>query len=174
MYGKLRALRESMAEIVASALVDTPEKSREAMDMVLVFPFGYTPSMDLLQAVDVPVRILNAHEDRSYDYAQADTTDYLHSEGVCCVPEPAGALVNPGRRFRMRTGPFAAARWQHELRADCAGVAAARALRQMNVGLMGRVYPGLSDMPSPDWRCLDWPRGAGRESPRATSRPPWP
>jgi len=170
MYGKLRALLESMAEIVAPELVDTPEKSREAgilfaqeaVDMVLVFPFGYTPSMDMLpalQAVDVPVRILNAHEDRSYDYAQADTTDYLHHEGVCCVPELAGALVNTGRRFRVRTGPFDDARLQHELRADCAGVAAARAVRQMNIGLIGQVYPGMSDMPIDETRLL---RATGR------------
>ncbi len=170
MYGKLRSLLETMADIVAPELVDTSEKSRaagtlfaqEAVDMVLVFPLGYTPSMDMLpalQAIDVPVRILNAHEDRSYEYAQADTTDYLHHEGVCCVPELAGALVNAGRRFRVRTGPFDDARLQHELRSDCAGVAAARDLRQMNMGLIGQVYPGMSDMPIDETRLL---RATGR------------
>ncbi len=170
MYGKLRSLLESMADIVAPELVDTPTKSREAgalfareaVDMVMVFPFGYTPSMDMLpalQAVDVPVRILNAHEDRAYEYAQADTTDYLHHEGVCCVPELAGALINAGRRFRVRTGPFDDARWQQELRSDCAGVAAARAVRHMNIGLIGQVYPGMSDMPIDETRLL---RATGR------------
>lgn len=165
MYAKLRALLESFADIVAPELVDTPEKSRAAgvlfaredVDMVLVFPFGYTPSMDMLpalQAIDVPIRILNAHEDRSYDYAAADTTDYLHHEGVCCVPELAGSLVNAGRKFKVRTGPFDEARLQHELQADCAGVAAARALRQMNIGLIGQVYPGMSDMPIDETRLL--------------------
>ncbi len=170
MYDKLLALLEPMADLVAPELVDTPEKSREAgalfareaVDMVLVFPFGYTPSMDMLpalQAVDVPVRILNAHEDSSYDYATADTTEYLHHEGVCCVPELAGSLVNAGRRFRVRTGPFHDKRLQHELQSDCAGVAAARALRQMNVGLIGHVYPGMSDMPIDEARLL---RATGR------------
>ncbi len=170
MYAKLRTLLESMADIVAPALVDTPEKSREAgmlfaredIDLVLVFPFGYTPSMDMLpalQAIDVPLRILNAHEDRSYDYATADTTDYLHHEGVCCVPELAGALVNAGHTFRVRTGVFDDIRLQQELRADCAGVAAARALRQINVGLIGQVYPGMSDMPIDETRLL---RATGR------------
>ena len=117
MYGKLRALLEPMAEVVAPDLVDTPEKSREAgvlfereeVDLVLVFPFGYTPSMDMLPALQsncVPIRILNAHEDRAYEYATADTTDYLHHEGVCCLPELAGPLVNAGRKFKVRTGPF--------------------------------------------------------------------
>ena len=170
MYDKLQALLEPMADVVAPELVDTPEKSREAgalfareaVDMVLVFPFGYTPSMDMLpalQATDVPVRILNAHEDSSYDYGTADTTEYLHHEGVCCVPELAGSLVNAGRRFRVRTGPFHDKRLQHELQSDCAGVAAARALRQMNVGLIGHVYPGMSDMPIDEARLL---RATGR------------
>ncbi len=170
MYDKLLALLEPMADVVTPELVDTPEKSREAgalfareaVDMVLVFPFGYTPSMDMLpalQAVDVPVRILNAHEDSSYDYGTADTTEYLHHEGVCCVPELAGSLVNAGRRFRVRTGPFHDQRLQHELQSDCAGVAAARALRQMNVGLIGHVYPGMSDMPIDEARLL---RATGR------------
>ena len=59
MYDKLLALLEPMADLVAPELVDTPEKSREAgalfareaVDMVLVFPFGYTPSMDMLPAL---------------------------------------------------------------------------------------------------------------------------
>ncbi len=170
MYGRLHSLLEPMADIVAPELVDMPEKARaagtlfaqEEVDMVLVFPLGYTPSMDMLpalQTLDVPIRILNAHEDRSYDYAQADTTDYLHHEGVCCVPELAGALVNAGRRFRVRTGPFDDVRLQRELRADCAGVAAARALRHMHMGLIGQVYPGMSDMPIDETRLL---RATGR------------
>lgn len=165
MYEGLQTLLEPLADIVAPELVDTPEKSREAgvlfaredVDMVVVFPFGYTPSMDMLpalQANDVPVRILNAHEDRSYEYATADTTDYLHHEGVCCVPELAGSLVNAGRKFKVRTGAFDDARLQQELRADFAGVAAARALRQMNIGLIGQVYPGMSDMPIDETRLL--------------------
>ena len=170
MYGKLRVLLESMAEVVAPDLVDTPEKSRQAgvlfereeVDLVLVFPFGYTPSMDMLPALqsnDVPIRILNAHEDRAYEYATADTTDYLHHEGVCCVPELAGSLVNAGRKFKVRTGAFEDERLQQELQADCTGVAAARALCQMNFGLIGQVYPGMSDMPIDEARLL---RATGR------------
>ena len=77
--------------------------------MLLIFPLGYTPSMMIVPAVyelDVPIRILNAHIDRSYDYAEADTTIYLHHEGVCCVPEYAGVLVNLQKKFKVRTGFF--------------------------------------------------------------------
>ena len=170
MFGKLRDMLEPYAEIIAPDLVDTPEKSRQAgelfnreqVDMLLVFPLGYTPSMDMLpavQAVDAPVRILNAHEDRTYDYATADTTDYLHHEGVCCIPEFAGALVNIGKKFKVRTGSFDDARFQQELQQDFAGVGAARFFRSMNVGLIGQVYPGMTDMPIDEARLL---RATGR------------
>lgn len=170
MYAGLRSLLEPLGDVVAPELVDTPEKSRaagallaqEEVDLVLVFPFGYTPSMDMLPALlplSVPVRILNAHEDSRYEYATADTTDYLHHEGVCCVPELAGALVNIGRRFRVRTGHFGDARLRQELRADCNGAAAARVFRGLNMGLVGHVYPGMTDMPIDESRLL---RATGR------------
>jgi L-arabinose isomerase len=165
MYGRLRELLDPHGEIVAPELVDTPQKAaaagemfrRAGVDLLLIFPFGYTPSMDMLPAVqglDVPIRLLNAHEDRSYDYAAADTTDYLHHEGVCCIPEFAGALRSQGRRFTVRTGPLDDARLQAELGADFAGVAAARSFRQLNVGLIGQVYPGMTDMPIDEHRLL--------------------
>ena len=165
MYDGLCKLLEPMADIVAPELVDTPEKSRaagllfarEKVDMVLVFPFGYTPSMDMLpafQSLSIPVRILNAHEDRAYDYATADTTDYLHHEAVCCIPELAGALVSQGRRFRVRTGSFDDPCLHHELMSDFTGAAAAREFLNLNVGLIGHVYPGMTDMPIDESRLL--------------------
>ena len=165
MYGKLRELLDSLCEVVAPELVDTPQKAAEAgemfrtadVDLLLIFPFGYTPSMDMLPAVqglDVPIRLLNAHEDRAYDYASADTTDYLHHEGVCCIPEFAGALTSQGRRFTVRTGPFDDSRLRKALQADFDGAAAARTFRQLNVGLIGQVYPGMTDMPTDEHRLL--------------------
>lgn len=165
MYGKLRALLEPLGEVVAPELVDTPQKAAEAgemfrsagVDLLLIFPFGYTPSMDMLPAVqglNVPIRLLNAHEDRAYNYAEADTTDYLHHEGVCCIPEFAGALRSQGQRFAVRTGPFDDERLHKQLQADFAGAAAARSFRQLNVGLIGQVYPGMTDMPTDEHRLL--------------------
>ena len=72
-YDRLRAMLDPYGEIVAPELVDTPQKAAEAgemfrragIDLLLIFPFGYTPSMDMLPAVrvlDVPIRLLNAHE----------------------------------------------------------------------------------------------------------------
>jgi L-arabinose isomerase len=151
MYKKLLACLTERVEVAAPELIDTVEKARRAVsyfkdkdiDMVLVFPFGYTPSMlivPIAHELDVPIRILNAHEDSSYDYTAADTTMYLHHEGVCCIPEYAGALVNLGRSFKVRTGFFDQPRLWEELEADFRGAAAARFFKQMNIGLIGEVY----------------------------------
>lgn len=165
MYEQLLEMLKRWTDLVVPELVDTAEKSARAgelfrqngIDMLLVFPLGYTTSMMVVPAVqglDVPIRILNAHVDRSYDYAAADTTVYLYHEGVCCVPEYAGALVNLGRKFKVRTGHFADARLQHELQADCQGAAAARFFKSMNVGLIGEVYTHMTDMPIDQHRLL--------------------
>ncbi len=170
MYTKLRKLLDGMADIVAPELVDTMERSRKAgelfkkedVDMVAVFPFGYTPSMCVVPAVkdlDVPIRIINSHEDRSYDYTKADTTVYLHHEGVCCVPEYAGALVNMGKQFEVRTGYLEDPRLRRELEADFTGAAAAKFFRNMNVGLIGELYTNMSDMPVDENRLM---RATGR------------
>jgi L-arabinose isomerase len=165
MYEKLRGRLEAIGDVIAPELVDTPEKAvdaaeffrREKPDILLIFPFGYTPGMcivPVVQEIDAPIRILNAHEDSSYDYATADTETYLHHEGVCCVPEYAGALVQLGKRFRVRTGAFADERLWREIAADCAGAAAARAFRSMRFGVIGQTYTGMTDMPIDEHRLL--------------------
>jgi len=170
MYARLRELLDQFADVVAPDLVDSPEQARQAgemfrqekVDLVLAFPFGYTPSMNVvpaLRGLDVPIRLLNAHEDRSYDYANADTALYLHHEGVCCIPEIAGTLTSLGKRFRVRTGAFDDVRLQRELADDFRGAAAARFFKQMNVGLIGQVYTNMGDMPIDEHRLL---RATGR------------
>lgn len=165
MSARLREYLEQIGDLVAPELVDTMKKARAAgdffrkqdLDILLVFPVGYTTGMCMLPAVeqvDVPIRLLNAHEDSSYDYASADTAIYLHHEGVCCIPEYAAGLVAMGRRFRVRTGPFSSERLWREVRADCAGAAAARAFRQMNVGLLGETYTHMVDMPVDEHRVM--------------------
>jgi L-arabinose isomerase len=165
MYGRLTALLGEYADIITPELVDSPEKSRQAgemfrregVDLLLVFPFGYTPAMNMIPAVRelaVPIRILNAHEDRSYDYARADTTDYLHHEGVCCVPEFAGSLVNIGKPFKVRTGCFDDPRLRNELYGDAIGAAAARAFKRLKAGLIGQTYTGMGDMPIDEHRLM--------------------
>jgi L-arabinose isomerase len=165
MCANLHHMLNQRADVVAPDLVDTVEKSRRAgelfrqeqVDIVLVFPVGYTVSMNMVPAVkdlDVPIRILNAHEDKSYDYATADTTLYLHHEGVCCIPEYSSALVSLGKKFKVRTGHFGDDRLWRELQADFDGAAAASFFKNMNIGLIGQVYTHMIDMPVDEHRLL--------------------
>ena len=166
MYEKLLEMLKSWADVVVPDLVDTEEKSARAgqlfkssdIDLLIIFPLGYTTSMMMVPAVfglDMPIRILNAHMDRSYDYASADTTIYLFHEGVCCVPEYAGALKSLGKKFKVRTGCFDDSRLQGEIQADIRGAAAARFFRHMNIGLIGEVYTHMTDMPIDEHRLLN-------------------
>ena len=165
MYEKLMNILNQYGEVISPELVDDDEKSHRAaklfrdndVDIIIIFPFGYTVSMQVVPAVydlDLPIRILNAHENASYDYSKADTTEYLHHEGVCCVPEYAGALVSLGKPFKVRTGHFGDQRLLNELSADVIGSAAARYFKNMNVGLLGEVYTHMTDMPIDESRLL--------------------
>jgi L-arabinose isomerase len=165
MYGELRRRLEAIGEVIAPELVDTPEKARAAaaffttypIDILLIFPFGYTTGIcvaPVASAITVPIRILNAHEDSAYDYTHADTATYLHHEGVCCIPEYAGTLVELGKVFKVRTGHFKDQRFWKELEADCQGAAAARAFRSLNFGVIGKTYDGMTDMPIDEHRLL--------------------
>ena len=165
MYAKLREHLEAIGEIVAPDLVDTRKKaiaageffSNQNIDILLVFPFGYTPAMCVVPAVEklnIPIRLLNAHEDSSYDYASADTAIYLHHEGVCCIPEYSCALLTIGKNFRVRTGAFGDQRLWEEIRADCNGAAAAREFRSLNMGVIGETYTNMADMPIDEPRLL--------------------
>ena len=165
MLAGLQSRLAEIGEVIAPALVDTAEKAaaageffrKQKVDLLLIFPVGYTPTMCVVPAVkdlSVPLRILNAHEDSSYDYRKADTALYLHHEGVCCVPEYAGALVALGRKFKVRTGHFGQQRLWDDLRADCAGAAAARVFKTLNFGVIGTTYTNMVDMPTYEQRIL--------------------
>ena len=170
MCERLRQHLDSIGEVFAPDLVDTPERAVEAnayfhanpVDLLLVFPFGYTTGMCVVPAIaglTMPIRLLNAHEDAAYDYRTADTALYLHHEGVCCIPEYAGSLVSLGRRFKVRTGHFGQARLWDEVAADCRGAAAARAFKALNFGVIGNTYTHMVDMPFDEHRLL---RATGR------------
>jgi len=165
MYGRLCNHIEAFGEIVSPGLVDTPEKAIAAasffranpIDILVIFPFGYSTGMCIVpvaMSVSVPIRLLNAHEDSAYDHTSADTSIYLHHEGVCSIPEYAGTLVDIGKQFKVITGHFGDRRLWNELRSDCLGAAAARAFRSMNFGVIGKTYDNMTDMPTDEHRLL--------------------
>ena len=154
-----------IGQVINPGLTDTSEKAvqagnlfnNEKVDILLVFPLGYTTGMVVLpcvRQVNVPIRILNTHLDKSYDYKSADTTVYLYHEGPCCIPEYAAGLISLGKKFRIRTGPFNSDRFWKEVTADCQGAAAARAFRAINIGIIGETYTGMVDMPTDEHRWL--------------------
>lgn len=170
MYQKLMTQLERIGTVVASDLVDTAEKAEEAagffgqqdIDILLIFPLGYTTGMcvaPVARKLNLPIRILNAHEDSSYDYKHSDTEFYLHHEAVCCVPEYAGTLVSLGKTFRVITGHFGDERLWTEIREDCKGAAAANAFRKLHFGVIGNTYTNMTDMPTDELRVL---RATGR------------
>jgi len=165
MYDRFRQRVEGIGEVVAPALVDTPEDAGQAgelfrernIDILLVFPLGYTTGMCVVPAVqdlEAPIRLMNIHQDASYDYRTADTAQYLFHEGVCCIPEYAGALGSLGKAFRVRTGHFGQKRLWREVEADCRAAAAANVFRSLQFGVIGSTYTGMADMPMDEHRLL--------------------
>jgi L-arabinose isomerase len=165
MLEKLEDHLKRIGELITGGLVDTAEKATEAaelfkrenIDILLIFPLGYTTGMCIAPVVKdavVPIRIVNAHEDAAYDYQSADTEIYLHHEGVCCIPEYASTLVQLKKRFRVITGHFGDERLWVEIRADCMGAAAAKRFSKMRFAVIGNTYTGMTDMPTDESRVL--------------------
>lgn len=165
MYDKLVDKLSTFGTVVSPGLVDVYENAVEAaemlaksdIDILLIFPFGYTTGMMIVPAVkalDVPIRILNGHEDSSYDYKTADTELYLHHEGACCVPEYSGTLVSLGKKFKVITGHFGEERFWEEIRHDCLGAAAATAYSKCRFAVIGNTYTNMCDMPTDEHRVL--------------------
>ena len=165
MYGKLLAKLEEYADVVSPGLVDTYETAAEAarllstsnIDILLIFPFGYTTGMMIaptVKATNVPIRLINAHEDSSYDYKNADTELYLHHEGACPIPEYSCTLVALKRKFQVITGYFGQEHFWNEVKRHCMGAAAARAYSQCRFGVIGNTYTDMVDMPVDDHRIL--------------------
>lgn len=154
-----------IGEVTVTELVDTPEKALAAadlfrksqIDILFIFPLGYTTGMVMAPAVKdlpIPLRLLNAHVDSSYDLARADTADYLYHEGPCCIPEYAATLVTLGKSFYVHTGHFSQLHFWEAIEADCHGAAAARAFRSLNFGVIGNTYTHMTDMPTDEHRIL--------------------
>jgi len=165
MHTDLRGHLNPFGDIISPDLVDTPDKARSAVDffntnqvdILLIFPFWYTTGMciaPVARSTSVPIRILNAHEDSSYDLSSADTAIYLHHEGVYCIPEYASTLVELGKRVHILTGHFKDNRFRSEIRSDCFGAAVAKVFKTQNFGVIGKSYDGMADMPIDEHRLL--------------------
>lgn len=165
MFQKLMDNLSKIGNVITSDLVDSVEKAQEAgklfresdIDVLLIFPFGYTTGMMIVPVVkelNVPIRLLNAHEDSSYNYKEGDTTDFLHHEGPCCIPEYSGTLVTLNKKFKVFSGHFGQEEFWEEIRKDCMGMAAARVFKTLNFAVIGNTYTNMTDMPIDEHRVL--------------------
>lgn len=166
MTERLKARLSQFGEIETIGLVDTQERAvetrnhfmRNPIDILIIFPLGYTTGMmiaPVVKDIQVPIRLLNAHEDASYDYANADTATYLHHEGPCCIPEYAVTLATLHKEFKVISGHFDDADMWKRLERDARGAAAARIFRDMRFGVIGNTYTNMTDMPTDEHRMLE-------------------
>ncbi len=133
------------------------KEEAKQVDIIIIFPVAYGTSTLVVPAIrsnSVPLVILNAHKDATRDYEKETTADYLHHEGVCCVPEFAGALKGVGRKFEVITGMFDDASLKEQLCNCICTAQAARIFKQLKVGFIGHIYPGMIDMPVDELKVL--------------------
>ncbi len=151
--------------MVEGKFVDTPEKAEEAakkfveegIDILYILPFGYTTGMVILpcaKQVNVPIRLLATHEDATYDYKNANTADFLHHSGICCIPEYAGTLLRIGKKFKVITGWLEDKRFWLEIKSDAIGAATASKFKTLNFAIIGSYYTNMTDMPADDHRLM--------------------
>jgi len=165
MYNALMDQLSVFGEVVSAGLADDFESASEAadlftkcnIDILLIFPFGYTTGMMIvpaLKVINVPIRLLNAHEDASYDFKNAGTDIYLHHEGVCGIPEYSCALTAMNKKFKVISGHFGESRFWNEIKCACMGAAAATAYSRSRFAVIGNTYTNMIDMPTDDNRIL--------------------
>lgn len=145
-------------DVVSAGLVDSEAAARAAgdrfaaaqVDLVLCHAVTYATSSTVLpvaQAAKAPVVILGLQPERSLDYANTDTGEWLANCAACCVPEIAGAFT----RARIPHDTVAGTIDDDERAWDRIGAwvraaGVARALRRSRIGFLGHVYPGMLDM----------------------------
>ena len=113
----------------------------------------------VLKVINVPIRLLNIHQDATYDFKNAETDEYLYHEGVCGLPEYSCAMSAMGKKFKVISGHFAQEQLWNEIKADCMGTAAAAAFKKSRFAVIGNTYTNMIDMPTDDHRIL---RATGR------------
>ena len=156
LMAQVRAILEDSARVVSPGLVDTSEKSavagkhfaREQVDLVVLLPGTYSTSSLMLPAIlphDAPVLIANVQSRASLDYANVTTEEFISHSGVACLSEMAGVLTRARRRFDVVSGtsddPAVSAELNQHLRA----AAIRRQMRQLRIGCIGQIYPGMLD-----------------------------
>ncbi|HEX4212100.1 MAG TPA: L-fucose/L-arabinose isomerase family protein [Candidatus Dormibacteraeota bacterium] len=155
--GRIAERLGSWGEVVATGMVDTPLRAREAaeelgrarLDLLFVHTATYATSAQVLpvaQAAGASVVVLNLQPEAALDYERVTTAEWLASCSACCVPELCCALERAAIPFHVVSGTLDdEAAWRSiEGWSRAAGVAAA--IRRARFGFLGHAYPGMLDM----------------------------
>lgn len=152
-------------EVVDAGLVDSPEKAREAADLLkrqdveIVFLYVSTYALSstvlpVVQKAQAPVVVLNLQPVAAIDYAAFNalgdrgvmTGEWLAHCQACSAPEIACVFNRAGIEYHLVTGTLDDPEAWAEIDAwvDAARVAAA--MRRNRVGVLGHYYAGMLDV----------------------------
>jgi len=153
---QVRAILERGAKVISTGLVDSSEKAaaagkhfaREQVDLVVLLPGTYATSSLMLPAIlshDAPVLIANVQSKASLDYANVTTEGFISHSGVACLSEMAGVLTRVRRQFDVVSGTSDDPVVSAELGGHQRAAAIRRQMRQLRIGCIGQIYPGMLD-----------------------------
>jgi L-arabinose isomerase len=123
------------------------EMAAAGVDLLLVLPLTYTLSHIVLPAVlqtKLPALILNTQPRRTFTPDLDDMT-FEENQALPCVYDLANAFARNGIRFRAVTGYYRDPAFLAEVKEWIEAAAAARAVRQMRIGVVGHAMDGMGD-----------------------------
>ncbi len=159
-YGEVRAKFAGLAELTDAGLVDSIDAARRAaqsfraadVDLIVCHITTYATSEPMLLAVaglDVPVLLLNVQSVKRLDPASVfGIADWLGTAISCAaLPEMTATLLRTGRRYDIVTGHLDGdAVVDRDIAGWCRVASVRRLLRTKALGLLGRPYPGMTDL----------------------------
>jgi L-arabinose isomerase len=153
------------AHVVDAGLVDSPQKSREAADLLrresveIIFLAISTYALSstvlpLAQGVGVPIVVLNLQPVAAIDYeafnALGDrglmTGEWLAHCQACCVPEIASVFNRARIPYHLLTGHFESKETWRELSEWTEAAIVRSELRRCRAGVLGHYYCGMLDV----------------------------
>ena len=161
----LSKMKSAEAEIINGGLVDNPVTARqvglhfqnEGVELVFVYISTYALShtvLPLLQAVKVPIIILNIQPVAAIDYKAFNnlndrglmTGEWLAHCSACSVPEIAHVCNKANLPYDIITGYLEEEYvWKH-IKAWIQAAHAVKELRQSRIGILGHYYCGMLDV----------------------------
>jgi L-arabinose isomerase len=158
-------MKQSGAEVIDAGLVDSPEKAKEASeilkkeDVQLVFLYVSTYALSstvlpIAQRLKVPVIILNLQPVAAIDYASFNalgdrgkmTGEWLAHCQACSVPEIANVFNRSGIQYEFVTGYLQEENAWKEIGEWMEAAKVVNIMRNNRMGILGHYYGGMLDV----------------------------